>query len=170
MGTLSDTPPTPYRWQACRPLHRNPQSLPLTTRNSCEAKPYCLLLPCIKIFLLFFNLGFGKILAAENFGSMTASPSLNSKSCIHLIYTISKISKLWQPAYQHILTTNYVHTYVPLYNFKVCSYKILILITALKLMSGPILLCSSVLRTCTWKIVFKMETNEPNELSECILL
>ena len=31
-------------------------------------------------------------------------------------------------------------------------------------------MCSSVLRTCTWKIVFKMETNELNELSECMLL
>ena len=36
-------------------------------------------------------------------------------------------------------------------------------------MSGPILLCSSVLRTCTWKIVFKIENNELNELNECIL-
>ena len=31
-------------------------------------------------------------------------------------------------------------------------------------------MCSSVLRTCTWKIVFKRETNELNELSECMLL
>ena len=30
------------------------------------------------------------------------------------------------------------------------------------------LLCSSVLRTCTWKIVFKIENNELNELSECV--
>ena len=36
-------------------------------------------------------------------------------------------------------------------------------------MSGQILLCSSVLRTCTWKIVFKIENNELNELSECML-
>ena len=36
-------------------------------------------------------------------------------------------------------------------------------------MSGQILLCSSLLRTCTWKIVFKIENNELNELSECIL-
>ena len=35
-------------------------------------------------------------------------------------------------------------------------------------MSGQILLCSSVLRTCTWKIVFKIENNELNELSECM--
>ena len=68
--------PTPYQRRVCRPLHRNPQPLPLTTINSCQAKPYCLLLPCIKIFLLFFNLGFGKILVAENFGSMTAVHSI----------------------------------------------------------------------------------------------
>ena len=37
-------------------------------------------------------------------------------------------------------------------------------------MSGQILLCSSALRTCTWKIVFKYENNELNELSECMLL
>ena len=35
-------------------------------------------------------------------------------------------------------------------------------------MLGQTLLCSSVLRTCTWKIVFKIENNELNELSECI--
>ena len=36
-------------------------------------------------------------------------------------------------------------------------------------MSGQIILCSSVLCTCTWKIVFKIENNELNELSECML-
>ena len=35
-------------------------------------------------------------------------------------------------------------------------------------MSGQTLLCSNVLRTCTWKIVFKIENNELNELSECM--
>ena len=35
-------------------------------------------------------------------------------------------------------------------------------------MSGQTLLCSSVLRTCTWKIVFKIENNALNELSECM--
>ena len=62
---IDDTPPPPFQQQVCRPLHRNPQPLPLTAGNSCEAKPCCLLKPHIKIFLLFFNLGFGKILAAK---------------------------------------------------------------------------------------------------------
>ena len=35
-------------------------------------------------------------------------------------------------------------------------------------MSGQTLLCSSVLCTCTWKIVFKIQNNELNELSECM--
>ena len=35
--------------------------------------------------------------------------------------------------------------------------------------SGENLLCSSVLRTCTWKIVFKIQNNELNELSECMI-
>ena len=154
----------------CWPLHRNPQPLPLTTRNPCEAKPYCLLKPPRKFFFYFSNLGFDKILAAENFGSMTAAHSLNSKSCIHSIHTISKISKHGN---QHTNTFSQLILYIHMSHytiFKVCSYKIKFLITALILMSGPILLCSSVLRACTWKIVFKMETNEPNELSECMLL
>ena len=50
-----DTPPTPNRRRACRPLHRNLQPLPLTTRNPCEAKPDCLLKPPRKIFLLFIT-------------------------------------------------------------------------------------------------------------------
>ena len=45
--------PTPYYRQVCRPLHRNPQPLPLTTRKSCEAKPYCLLQSRINFF--FFS-------------------------------------------------------------------------------------------------------------------
>ena len=32
-----------------------------------------------------------------------------------------------------------------------------------------ILICSSVRRACTWKIVFKTQNNELNELSECML-
>ena len=43
--------PTPYYRQVCRPLHRNPQPLPLTTRKSCEAKPFCLLQSRIKKIL-----------------------------------------------------------------------------------------------------------------------
>ena len=69
----------------------------------------------------------------------------------------------------HFIILNYVHTYVPLYIFKVFSlHNILNYSTCT--MSGQFLLCSSVLRTCTWKIVFKIQNNELNELSECMLL
>ena len=37
------------------------------------------------------------------------------------------------------------------------------------ILSGQTLLCSNVLRTYTWKTVFKIENNELNELSECML-
>ena len=84
--------------------------LPLTTRNSCEAKPCCLLKPPIKIFyfILFFNLGFGKILAEKNFRQHNGCILDNSKSCIHPIYTISK----------------YMATNIPshAYNTKLCTY------------------------------------------------
>ena len=46
--------PSPNYRQVCRPLHRNPQPLPLTTRKSCEAKPYCLHKSRI-IFFSFLN-------------------------------------------------------------------------------------------------------------------
>ena len=36
-------------------------------------------------------------------------------------------------------------------------------------MSGQILLCFRVPHVCTWKIVFKRQNNELNELSECML-
>ena len=36
-------------------------------------------------------------------------------------------------------------------------------------MSGQVLLCSSISHACTWKIVFKIQNNELNELSECML-
>ena len=43
--------PHPYKRQVCRPPHRNPHPLLPTTRESCEAKPCCLLKTRIKIFL-----------------------------------------------------------------------------------------------------------------------
>ena len=55
LEALNFTPPSPYYRQVCQPLHRNPQSLPLTTRKSCEAKPYCLLKSRINFFS-FLNL------------------------------------------------------------------------------------------------------------------
>ena len=74
-----------------------------------------------------------------------------------------------EPQAPHIFTKlYYVHTYAPLYKFKVFPYKIINYSTDTKV--RKILLCSSVWRTCTWKIVFKTKNNELNELSECMLL
>ena len=112
-------PHPPYRRQACQPLHRNPQPLPLTTRNPCEAKPYCLLKPPRKFFFYFSDLGFGKILAAENFGSMTAAHSLNSKSCIHSIHTISKISKHGN---QYTNTFSQLTMYIHMSHYTISKY------------------------------------------------
>ena len=59
-------PPIPSEPSDARPSHPPEpagvnipycfQPLPLTTENPCEAKPYCLLKPRIKIFFYFFQL------------------------------------------------------------------------------------------------------------------
>ena len=60
-------------------------------------------------------------------------------------------------------------TYIcSIYNFKVFSLHNIINYSTCT-MSGQILLCSSVPHACTWKIVFKIQNNELNELSECML-
>ena len=86
------------------------------------------------------------------------------------VYTHYTIPIVWQLAIPHIFSKlHYAHTYVPIYKFKVFSLHN-VLNNNTCTMPGQILLCSSVLRTCTWKIVFKIENNELNELSECMLL
>ena len=117
----------------CWPLHRNPQSLPLTTRNSYEAKPYCLLKPRINFFL---------------FPTYDLIKSRQHVSCnkdiFQILYTqiytflnmaTSNILSI-EPRAQYIFTKlYYVHTYAPLHKFKVFPYKIF-LITTLIQMSG----------------------------------
>ena len=53
-----------------------------------------------------------------------------------------------------IMNSEYVNNII---NYNTCT------------MSGQILLCSSVPHACTWKIVFNIQNNELNELSECML-
>ena len=126
--------PTPFQRQVCRPLHINPQPLPLTTRNSCEAKPYCLLKPCVKFFFLSFsNLGFGKILAAKNLDNMTAAYRIIPNP-VYTIFSLFPNMATSNILYISQNYTMYMHM-LPLYKFKVYSYKIL-LITALAQMSG----------------------------------
>ena len=84
-------------------------------------------------------------------------------------YTNLHFIPIWQPATQHILTRlYYLHTYVPIYKFKVFSLHNIINNITCTNVKG-ILICSSVRRACTWKIVFKIQNNELNEFSECML-
>ena len=85
------------------------------------------------------------------------------------VYTNLHFISIWQPTTQHILTRLYfVHTYVPIYKFKVfSSHNIINYSTCTNV--RRILICSSVRSSCTWKIVFKIQNNELNELSECML-
>ena len=89
----------------------------------------------------------------------------------NLVYTLTFFQNMATNNILYISTTqHYVHTYASIIQIsKYFPYKIILLITTLILMSGQILLCSSVLRTCTWKIVFKTQNNELNELNECML-
>ena len=125
---------TPYYRQVCRPLHRNPQPLPLTTRKSCEAKPYCLLQSRIK------KIFFSKLVILKNFGSITAVYRTCPKTCIHNF----TLYQTWQPTTStHFHKPHYVHTYIPLYKFKVFPYKILFIHSTYTDVRG-LLLCSSV--------------------------
>ena len=88
------------------------------------------------------------------------------KTCIYNF----TLYQTWQPTTStHFHKPHYVHTYIPLYKFKVFPYKILFIHSTYTDVKG-LLLCSSVRRTYTRKIVFKTENNELNELSECMLL
>ena len=70
------------------------------------------------------------------------------------------------PTHSHKLY--YVHTYAPFTNSNLFSLHNIINYRTCT-MSGQILLCSSVPHACTWKIVFNIQNNELNELSECML-
>ena len=60
-------------------------------------------------------------------------------------------------------------TYIcSIYKFKVFSLHNIINYSTCT-MSGQILLSSSIPHACTWKIYFKIQNNELNELSECML-
>ena len=88
----------------------------------------------------------------------------NSKSYIHNLHFI----QIWKPATQHIFTTT-LCTYI-------CSNTQFQSVSLQNIINNStctnvrrILICSNVRRACTWKIVFKIQNNELNELSECML-
>ena len=77
------------------------------------------------------------------------------------IYTIT--------LYPNMATSNPTHSHKTILCTYICSniqiqsiFLHNILTNSTCTMSGQTLLCSNVLRTCTWKIVFKMENNELN--------
>ena len=94
---------------------------------------------------------------------MTAAYRIYTKSCIHNL----QFSKYGNQQPNTFSQLHYVHIYIPIHNFKVFPYKIL-LTTALVQIVRRILICSSVRSSCTRKIVFKIQNNELNELSECM--
>ena len=85
------------------------------------------------------------------------------------VYTLYTLSKIWQPATQHILTKlHYVHTYMLHYtNSSISLQNIINYNTCTNV--RRILICSNVRSACTWKIVFKTQNNELNEFNECML-
>ena len=75
--------------------------------------------------------------------------------------------------FPNMATSNPTHSYKTILCTYICSniqvqsiFLHNILTNSTCTMSGQTLFCSSVLHTYTWKIVFKIENNELNELSE----
>ena len=83
------------------------------------------------------------------------------------VYTIYILSQYGNQQPNTFSQLYYVHTYVPIYKFKVFSlHNIINYSTCTNV--RRILICSNVRRACTWKLVFKIQNNELNELSECM--
>ena len=85
---------------------------------------------------------------------------------VYIIYTLSKYGNQ-QPNTFSQNYTMYIHMF-QYTNSKCFLTKYYYLLTALVQIVRRILIYPSVLRTCTWKIVFKIENNDLNELSECM--
>ena len=77
---------------------------------------------------------------------------------VYTIYTLSKYGN-HQPNTFSQNYTMYIHQSVSLQN---------IINNSTAQIVRRILICSSVWYACTWKIVFKTQNNELNELSECM--
>ena len=83
-------------------------------------------------------------------------------------YTNLNFISIWQPATQHILTRlYYVHTYVPIYKFKVFSlHNIINYSTCTNSQENPNTPASGM--PVPGKYFLKQENNELNEFSECL--
>ena len=113
--------------------------------------------PVASLSPIIYTENFGK---KKNFGSMTVAHSLTP----NLVYIQNMATSIPTHSHKTILCT-YICS---IYKFKVFSLHNIINYNTCT-MSGQILLCSSVPHDCTWKIVFNIQNNELNELSECML-
>ena len=77
---------------------------------------------------------------------------------VYTIYNLSKYGNQQSNTFSQNYTM-YIHQSVSLQN---------IINNSTAQIVRRILICSSVWYTCTWKIVFKTQNNELNELSECM--
>ena len=84
------------------------------------------------------------------------------------VYTLTHFQNMATSNLTHFHKIHYVHTYIPNTQFQsVPLHNIINNNTCTNV--RRILICSSVRSACTWKIVFKTQNNELNELSECML-
>ena len=97
---------------------------------------------------------------------MTAAYRIYSKSCIHQILTFSKYGN--QQYSIPFTKLHYVHTYAFIIQIQSIFLQNIINYSTCTNVKR-ILICSSVRSACTWKIVFKTQNNELNELNECML-
>ena len=103
---------------------------------------------------------------------MLAAIRTYSKSCIHNLYFPRYGNQ--QHSYKRASSSTHFHkttlcTYIcSIIQIQSISLQI-ILNNSTDTNVRRILLCSSVRSACTWKIVFKTQNNELNELSECML-
>ena len=93
------------------------------------------------------------------------------------VYRIYIFSKIWQPTIflqkslrLNTFPQNYT-MYIHMLHYTNSKYFLtnIIIINSTYTNIKRILICSSVRSACTWKIVFKTQNNELNELNECML-
>ena len=135
------------------------------TRNSCEAKPYCLLKTLIKFFP-FSNLWFGKFSAAYQLHIGHIPNPVYTIYTFPNMATSNILSK--EPQAQYIFTTTLCTYMCSIIHIQSISLQNIVN-NSIDTKVRRILICSSVRCAYTWKIVFKTQNNELNELSECML-
>ena len=103
---------------------------------------------------------------------MTAAYMTYSKSCIHNLH----FSTYGNHQYSFNRASGSIHFHKTTLCTYICSIIQIQSISLQNIINNStvtnvrrVLICSSVRSACTWKIVFKTQNNELNELSECTL-